>query len=41
VERAGRGNVVSLTVDGEPVDGNVVPLPPAGQREVRVKVTLI
>jgi cellobiose phosphorylase len=40
VERAGQGNIASLTVDGEPVDGNVVPLPPAGQREVRVKVIL-
>ncbi len=40
VERAGAGNTVSLVVDGRPVVGNVVPLPPAGQREVDVKAVL-
>ncbi len=40
VERAGQGNIASLTVDGEPIDGNVVSLPPAGRREVQVKVIL-
>jgi cellobiose phosphorylase len=40
VERAGRGNVVSLTVDGEPVEGDVVPLPPGSRTEVRVLVSL-
>ena len=40
VERTGRGNVAALTVDGEPIDGNVVPLPLAGQREVQVRVSL-
>ncbi len=40
VERAGQGNIASLTVDGEPIDGNVVPLPPASQSEVKVKVAL-
>ncbi len=40
VERAGPGNVVSLTVDGQPVAGDVVPLPPAGQTEVEVRVVL-
>jgi cellobiose phosphorylase len=39
-ERAGPGNTVSLTVDGKPVEGDVVPLPPAGQREVTVQVIL-
>ncbi|UCC64909.1 MAG: glycosyl transferase, partial [Anaerolineae bacterium] len=39
-ERVGRGNVVSLTVDGQPVEGNVVPLPPEGQTEVMVEVKL-
>jgi len=29
VERAGEGNAVALTVDGQPVEGDVVP-PPAG-----------
>ena len=40
VERAGKGNTVSLTVDGKPVEGNVIPLPPAGQTDVRVRVAL-
>jgi cellobiose phosphorylase len=40
VERVGAGNTVSLTVDGKPIEGNVVPLPPAGQAEVTVKATL-
>jgi cellobiose phosphorylase len=40
VERAGAGNAVALTVDGEPVEGSVVPLPPAGQNEVNVRVVL-
>jgi cellobiose phosphorylase len=40
VERAGEGNTVSLTVDGKPVEGNVVPLPPTDQTEVRVEVML-
>lgn len=39
-ERAGEGNTVSLTVDGRPIEGDVVPLPPAGATEVRVEVTL-
>jgi len=40
VERAGKGNAVSLTVDGVPVEGNVAPLPAAGAKTVNVKVTL-
>jgi cellobiose phosphorylase len=40
VERAGRGNTVSLTVDGKSVEGNVVPLPPADQTEAGVRVVL-
>ena len=40
VERAGKGNTVSLTVGGQPIEGSVVPSPPAGQTEVRVRVTL-
>ncbi len=39
VERAGKGNTVSLTVDGQPVAGSIVP-PPVGQPEVKVEVTL-
>jgi cellobiose phosphorylase len=37
VERIGPGNEVSLTVDGQSVEGTIVPLPPAGQAEVVVK----
>jgi cellobiose phosphorylase len=40
VERAGAGNNVSLVVDGRPVAGDIVPLPPEGATEVRVEVTL-
>lgn len=40
VERAGPGNNISLKVDGQPVEGNIVPLPPAGQNEVMVQVTI-
>jgi cellobiose phosphorylase len=40
VERAGGGNTVSLTVDGQPVEGDVVPLPPDGQVEVNVRAVL-
>jgi cellobiose phosphorylase len=40
VERAGPGNTVALTVDGQAVKGNVVPLPAEGTSEVEVKVTL-
>jgi len=40
VKRAGAGNAASLTVDGQPLEGSVVPLPPDGRTEVRVRVTL-
>ena len=40
VERVGAGNQVSLTVDGQPVEGTVVPLPPQGQAEVVVEVKM-
>ena len=40
VERAGEGNEVALTVDGQPVEGTVVPLPPSGQTEVVVRAVL-
>jgi cellobiose phosphorylase len=40
VERAGKGNVISLTVDGKPVDGDVVPTPAGGQREVAVEAVI-
>ncbi len=40
VERKGGGNEVSLTVDGEPTEGDVVPLPSDGRTEVKVEVQL-
>jgi cellobiose phosphorylase len=40
VERAGKGNSVSLTVDGRPVEGRVVPPPPSGQTEAVVTAVL-
>jgi cellobiose phosphorylase len=40
VERAGPGNATALTVDGEPVEGNVVSLPPDDRTEVHVRVIL-
>jgi cellobiose phosphorylase len=40
VKRQGPGNEVQLEVDGKPVAGNVVPVPPAGTPEVKVVVTL-
>jgi cellobiose phosphorylase len=40
VRRTGEGNAVFLTVDGHPVQGDIVPLPPAGQTEVEVIVSL-
>jgi cellobiose phosphorylase len=41
VERAGAGNTVALSVDGQPMEGDIVPLPAPGQKEVTVKVTLL
>jgi cellobiose phosphorylase len=40
VDRVGKGSDARLTVDGGPVEGRVVPVPPAGAVEVRVDVTL-
>ncbi len=40
VKRAGTGNSVSLVVDGQPVAGNIVPLPPEGVTAVAVEGTL-
>jgi cellobiose phosphorylase len=40
VERAGEGNAASLAVDGQSIEGNIIPLPPVEQREVEVKVIL-
>ncbi len=40
VERRGPGNAVSLCVDGDPLSGNLVPLPADGRKVVHVAVTL-
>ena len=40
VQRAGAGNAVSLEVNGLPVKGNLLPLPPSGTGTVAVKATL-
>jgi cellobiose phosphorylase len=40
VERAGKGNAVSLTVDGRPLEGNIVPFPAKGTHEVHVNAVL-
>ena len=40
VERAGEGNAVSLTVDGELVAGDIVPIPAADQTDVQVRILL-
>jgi cellobiose phosphorylase len=40
VERAGSGNSNSLMVDGIPIEGDVVPFPPEGTKEVQVGVVL-
>ena len=40
VRRVGTGNAVRLTVDGRPVEGDVVPAPADGRTEVEVEVTL-
>jgi cellobiose phosphorylase len=40
VRRDGPGGIVSLAVDGRPVPGSVVPLPPRGTAKVSVEVAL-
>ena len=40
VRRAGPGNKVKLTVDGRPVEGDVVPPPSDGRRETSVEVSV-
>jgi cellobiose phosphorylase len=40
VKRAGPGNQVSVVIDGQPVQGTLVPLPAQGTRVVLVDVTI-
>ena len=40
VERQGTGNGVALWVDGQPITGSILPLPPAGTKRVEVRAIL-
>jgi cellobiose phosphorylase len=40
VERKGPGNTIQLEVDGKPIAGNIIPVPPAGTKEVRAVAIL-
>ncbi len=40
VERKGPGNGVRLEVDGNPVEGDIVPIPPEGTAEVKINIRL-
>jgi cellobiose phosphorylase len=40
VTRQGPGNAVSLVVDGQPVDGNIIPIYSGDQAEIQVEATL-
>jgi cellobiose phosphorylase len=37
IERRGEGNRISLTMDGRPIEGNIVPPPTDGRKEVTIK----
>jgi cellobiose phosphorylase len=37
IERKGEGNHIALTVDGAPIEGNIVTPPTDGRKEVSVK----
>jgi len=41
VERKGTGNSITLFLDGNPVEGNIIPLPKEGQKQVNVKIELL
>jgi cellobiose phosphorylase len=40
VERKGAGKAVQLLVDGQPIQGSIIPLPPEGVEQVNVQVLL-
>ena len=40
VKREGTGNEVTLTVDGKPIEGTIIPLPGNEVKTVKVKVIL-
>ena len=37
IERGGEGNHIALTVDGLPIEGDIVPIPTDGRKEVEVR----
>jgi cellobiose phosphorylase len=41
VKRQGAENQVVMTVDGKVIQGNIIPLPPEGTREVQVSIQLV
>ncbi|MBI5840407.1 MAG: glycosyl transferase [Chloroflexi bacterium] len=41
VEKKGAGNEVHLEVDGKPIDGRIIHIPPAGTQKVQVAVKVI
>jgi cellobiose phosphorylase len=40
VERLGPGDRVQLEVDGNPIEGNIIPILPDGTKEVQVRIKL-
>jgi cellobiose phosphorylase len=40
VRREGPGNTVTLKVDGQPVEGTIVPQPKGGKKEVQVEAVI-
>jgi cellobiose phosphorylase len=40
VRREGRGNAVSLEVDGKPIEGTIIPLPNEAINTVKVKAVI-
>ncbi len=40
IERQGEGNSIAFTVDGTPIEGNVVAPPADGRKEVSIKGVL-
>jgi cellobiose phosphorylase len=37
VERKGRGNAITMTVDGKPIEGDIIPFPSEGTKSVLVQ----
>ncbi|MFW9996419.1 MAG: GH36-type glycosyl hydrolase domain-containing protein [Candidatus Odinarchaeota archaeon] len=41
VERIGKGNNVTLQIDGKPIEGNIIPVPTSGKKDVNVRVKIV